>query len=222
MSCFVKWLVSTHVRTLHSANLVGSNLVHGTYAMFATQLLTLDNDVTEAEEAIPREQTVVICQRTDQSSNVSIEFVNLNAEPINEQNERHNFAERLRQRLFSRAIGTGSKDKIARAVVKGKNSGGGVGVDPCPTGGEEHGPGRQSVAPEPSSVLHVPHRATDCIQSWTARLCCAFFDCKSNQTSESTPKLGYGNTHFDLVAFGLVLLTAFSYRFRRHSPYRIS
>ncbi|XP_032778702.2 uncharacterized protein LOC116917368 [Daphnia magna] len=120
----------------------------------------------------------------DQSSNVSIEFVNLNAEPINEQNERHNFAERLRQRLFSRAIGTGSKDKIARAVVKGKNSGGGVGVDPCPTGGEEHGPGRQSVAPKPSSVLHVPHRATDCIQSWTARLCCAFFDCKSNQTSE--------------------------------------
>lgn len=131
-------------------------------------------------------------------------------------------------------VGCGS-----RAVVKGKNSGGGVGVDPCPTGGEEHGPGRQSVAPEPSSVLHVPHRATDCIQSWTARLCCAFFDCKSNQTSEvsryclsyfiflsvikqSTPKLGYGNTHFDLVAFGLVLLTAFPYRFRRHSPYRIS
>jgi hypothetical protein len=71
------------------------------------------------------------------------------------------------------------------AAVKKNSSGGGVGVDPCSTAGEgNQGPGRQSAVPQTSSVPRAPHSATDPIQSWTARLCCNFFDSKPIQTSE--------------------------------------
>lgn len=70
------------------------------------------------------------------------------------------------------------------APVKKNSSGGGVGVDPCSAGGG-HDPGRPGAVTQPSSVPRVPQSATDHIQiSWTARLCCTFFDFKPTQTSE--------------------------------------
>ena len=71
------------------------------------------------------------------------------------------------------------------AAVKKNSSGGGVGVDPCSTAGEGgQAPGRHCAVLQPSSVPRVPHSTTDHIQSWTARLCCTFFDSKPIQTSE--------------------------------------
>ncbi|XP_046644583.1 uncharacterized protein LOC124329539 isoform X2 [Daphnia pulicaria] len=121
---------------------------------------------------------------TDWDSDVSIESINLNVEPVKEQEEPQSCADRLQQRLFRCVNLNGPKDKIDRAAVKKNSSGGGVGVDPCSAGGG-HDPGRPGAVTQPSSVPRVPQSATDHIQiSWTARLCCTFFDFKPTQTSE--------------------------------------